>query len=182
MVLAIFLTCLFLILPIFVSVYLYYDVIDKRLYFAIFLYNQIKITSGYIVKRKNGGFYVHTNKKAYIFDNETLNKLKSSDIDLTKALQTRTFNLYIDIGLEDVNLIILGASIYYLLQNIGKVYTEKYNYFNYLTDLNIYDTNKKLISIKLKHVVSFNILGILSKIIANLISKGVKNAKKHSKA
>ncbi len=68
----------------------------------------------------------------YIFDNETLNKLKSSDIDLTKALQTRTFNLYIDIGVEDVNLVILGASIYYLLQNIGKVYTEKYNYLNYL--------------------------------------------------
>jgi hypothetical protein len=145
------------------------------------LFNLVRIKAGYIVKREIGGFYIHTKKKAYIIDKNAILKLKMSEFELTKAFSTNTFNLYIVIGTKNVILIYLSSGVYYLLQQFFKVYKSKYGYVNLLTELNIYNTSKNLISIKLKYAFSFNLLGILSKIIANLIIKGVNNAKKYSK-
>ena len=72
----IFIVIILLILPIFVNIYAYFDTNNKKLYFAITVLGVIKILSGYISARKNGGVYIHIKNKAIIFDKTSIKHLK----------------------------------------------------------------------------------------------------------
>ncbi len=181
MVLAVFIFTLILIIPIFISVYLYYDHIDKRLYFAFYFYGVFKISAGYVVKRKRGGYYIHTKNKAYVFDYKALKNIKTSELELASAFLLKTINLYCDIGIKNINLLINTVFVFRFLQNFSKFYTNKYKYLNYFFELNVSDTQNTITKIQLKTEFCFNLLGIVIKLIANLIIKGAKNEKKYAK-
>ena len=170
-----------LFLPIFLSVYLYYEGLDKRLYFAIYLFSFIKILDGYIKIRKLGGFYIHvTEEKAIILDYKSILNFEKGSFNIQSALSLVNFNLITDIGIKSFNTITIFLFFKTLTNILGKVFTCTKPYFELKNNLNIIDVNENLINIKCSFTLYFNIFCILLKLIANVIKRGTKYVKKHT--
>ena len=76
-----------LFIPFYISVYLYHNDKDKRIYFAIYLFKFVKILDGYTTRRKLGGIYIHLFKdKAYVLDINTLKRLEGGSHNFISAI------------------------------------------------------------------------------------------------
>ena len=175
-----FFIALIFVLPLVISVYIYYDNINKRLFIAIYLFKYIKLLTGYIIPREIGGFYFHiSNKKAIIIDKDILEKLKGGPDFLPKIA---VFNCYsiIDSGTKsDVWLSFLFFG-YTILREFNCILSNNVKYLSLKSDLNVYLVEENLLSIKLRIVFSFNFLSILYKFFGSLIIRGINNVKKQS--
>ena len=178
--LAIFVTIIFL--PIYISVYLYYDNKGKRLYFAIYLFNFVKILDGYVNRRKNGGVYVHvTETKAYVIDSELIKQLEGGSINVFPTLTLKNLTITLDIGNKNGQIVSILFVIFSLIIKCGRVIEHELPYLNLVTNLNIHDVNENFLALKSKTVICFNLFCILIKIFANLIKRGKQSAKKFAK-
>ena len=178
MIVAVFIMVLLLIFPFVLSVYAYYDVKLKRVYFAIYLFGKIKIISGYVKLRKKGGVYVHlTEDKALIIDINTLKKL-SGGPDYLSNIQLSEVYLITDCGIKNINLLFLILTINSSIKNYA-IINDKSNVLpKIVSDLNVYNQIDALKSIKIKILLAFNLVCILKSIIANYKSVGVKYVKR----
>ena len=161
-----------LFLPIFIKAYLYYNPTDKKLYFAIYLFNYIKIIAGYITKRELGGIYIHMRNRAIILDENFFNKHKKDKISL-KTFKIDKISLFFDMGYESANTIFLT----YALLNLTNIISKNSKTTKIYTYLNVYNENQKIISVYSSFSFHFNIFGIVKGIFANFISKGENYAK-----
>ncbi len=165
--------------PIFVTIYACYNKKENRLYFAIYSLKIIKILSGYITVRDKGGFYIHVNNTAYIINKDTLLNFKMSSGD-EKAFLPLYLYLVVDSGSDFNSLSFLMVTNF--LSNIFSNYLYNTdNYFDFNNDINIYNNESGILSIKLCFTLCFNLFCIVKAIFANHILKGVKNAKKWSR-
>ena len=178
MVLAVFIIGIILIFPFVISIYGYYDAALKRVYFALYLFSKIKIISGYIKIRNKGGFYIHLSEsKALIIDINTLKKL-SGGPDYFKNIEVSEIYMVTDCGVKDVNFLFSILSINNAVKNYAKIKSKNNKYPKIISDLNVYNKNDDLISIKIKIVCAFNLICILSSIFANYKSVGVSYVKR----
>ncbi len=167
MVVAVFILVLLLILPFILTFYGYYDIKSKRLYFALYLYGKIKVISGYVKGRKKGGLYIHLSEyKAIIVDINTLKKL-SGGPDFFSNVEFNEFYIITDIGIKNVNTLFLVACMNSALVNFAKISQAKGALPKIISDLNVYNQNEELKSIKIKFLCSLNLVCILKSIIAN---------------
>ncbi len=178
MLIAVFILILLLIFPFIISLYTYYDVRFKRVYFAFYLYGKIKIISGYVKLRNKGGFYVHlTENKALIIDINTLKKL-SGGPDYLSNIQLSEVYLITDCGVKNVNLLFLILALNSAVKNYAKIKVLNNALPKITSDLNVYNQNDSLKSIKIKILCAFNLVCILKSIIANYKNVGVKYVKR----
>ncbi|MBR2377420.1 MAG: hypothetical protein IKA85_06620 [Clostridia bacterium] len=178
--LAIILIIIFL--PLYISVYLYNNSKDKRIYFAIYLFNAIKLLDGYTTPRKLGGIYIHVFKdKAYVLDIETIKRLEGGSVNFFSAITPTNLYFSLDFGIKNANLVSLLLILFNTYINLGKFIKDKYPYFNSYANLNVYSIDKNYLSSKISLTFCFNIFCILVKIITNIISRGVKSEKKYFK-
>ena len=166
-------------IPIFTSVYLYYNSEDKRLYFAVYLYRFIKLASGYIVKRSYGGYYIHTFKnKAFIITLKDIITLEKGSHSYSKAFTLTKFYLLNDVGKKNLNIVYFFTSLTYLANKYKPVFYETMPFIEYKIDLNLYLEEENLISSKTSLTFYFTIFCIVKLFIANVIKKGVEYAKR----
>ena len=178
MFLALFLIILLLIFPFILSIYIYYDDKVKRVYFAIYLFAKIKIISGYLKIRKKGGFYIHlTENKALIIDINTLKKL-SGGPDYFKNIQISEIYLITDCGVRNINFLFSILAINNAIKNYAKIKYKNNEFPIIASDLNVYNQNIDLISIKIKITCAFNLICILKSVFANYKSVGVRYVKR----
>lgn len=169
-------------LPLYVSVYLYNNSKDKRIYFAIYLFNFIKILDGYTTPRKLGGIYIHLFKdKAYVLDLETIKRLEGGSINFASIITIKNLYFSLDFGIKNANLVSILIIIFTFYINLGNFIKYNYPYFKSNVNLNVLNTDKNYIASKLSLTFCFNIFCIVVKIITNIISRGVKSEKKYSK-
>lgn len=173
MVFVIFFIFLILILPLVFTLYFYFDLQDKRLYFAVFLFGKIKLLCGYFKPRNNESFYLHlSNNKTIIIDISVLKKLKGGR-GFLKSFDISYLNFIVDAGVCDGILLFTLFS----LKKLSDYFFITFNFTNILTEINVFNKDKGVISIKCKLIFVFNIVCILKTFIANNIFE-VKNVKK----
>ena len=174
MYIAVFLIGLIVIFPFVLSIYVYYNAKAKRVYFAIYLFNKIKFTSGYIKIRSKGGFYVHlSEEKALIIDINTLKQITGGP-DFLKYIEIDQVYIISDYGVKDINLLFFILAIDRAFKNYLKIN----NCANFRSDLNVFNKNEGIISIKIKFLCSFNLICILNSIFANYKSVGASYVKR----
>ena len=164
-----------LFLPIFLKFYLFYNVKNNKLYFAIYLFNFIKITAGYIKKRKLGGVYLHFKRKAIIIDEYFISKHKGERFS-KGTINLDNLSVYFDMGIGNANALFSVFSLVNLINTISKPINLSKN-ADIKAYLNVYDINFNFISVYSSFTIHFNLFCILKDLFANFINKGVKNAK-----
>ena len=173
-----FFIALILIFPLVISVYIYYDNINKRLFIAIYLFKYIKLLTGYIIPREIGGFYFHiSNKKAIILDKEFINKLKGGP-DFLPIPSIFDCYLVIDSGVKSDAWLSFLFIFYSILRFISNLLSYNISHLTLKTNLNVISVEENLSSIKLSLTFAFNLLGILCKFFGSLILRGIKNVKR----
>ena len=178
---AIFIIILFI--PFYISVYLYHNDKDKRIYFAIYLFKFVKILDGYTTRRKLGGIYIHLFKDtAYVLDINTLKRLEGGSHNFISAITYKNLYFSLDFGIKNTNLVIILMNLFYHYINLGNFLKYNYPYFTSYVNLNVFNEEKNYISSKLSLTFCFNIFCILIKLITNIIRRGDKGAKKYAKA
>lgn len=178
MICAVFIIGLILVFPFIVTAYFYYNFSNNKLYFAIFIFNKIKLFSGYFNKRSDGGFYIHLKDNyALIVDKNSLYKLKNGNNYFNK-LEINLLYLIVDVGLKSVNLVMILSFLTTIISKISYVYYKNNNLPKIITNLNVYESFLGVIGAKLKIIVSFNLICILQSVIANAISKGLNYVKR----
>ncbi|MBR5439671.1 MAG: hypothetical protein IKV61_05620 [Clostridia bacterium] len=155
-------------MPITVSIYVYYNKSEQKLYFAIYAFKYVLVISGYLTVRNSYSVYLHIKNKAYVI---TLNNL----INLTKNRSGGNFitplslYIYVDSAVNE-----FALSFLMLVKAISNVfnaysYNELYYFDNYYS-FNLTNTAKQ-IEIKASFTFSFNLFCILRLLIANSIIK-----------
>ena len=177
MLFILFIIVLIIILPIVLSLYLFLDFTNKKLYFGIYLFGFIKILSGYVNVRDKGGFYLHiSNNKAIIIDNSTLQKI-GGGTSFINAFQFSEIVLITDVSLNNIKLIFSILFVNKIGQIINKIIYSNNKLPKIRSNVLILSDLEKVFNLKCKAVLSFNILCIVKSLIANSISKGVSYAK-----
>jgi hypothetical protein len=166
---------LIFIFPLVLTSYIYFDSNDKKLYFAVYLFDFIKIVDGYITKRNLGGFYIHIKNKAIIIDDVILNSLRGGK-SMLKAFHLTSLNAFINLQTDNFYL-------YYvtLLLNFSKNIVYKFLENNYFlekpkTSINL-SIGKFSMQVKVRFKILFNLFCITYNLITNYIDKGVQNVK-----
>lgn len=166
-------------MPIFISVYAYFDTHSKKLFFSIYIFGFIKIISGYVCSRKKGGVYVHVKNKAYIIDFQALKNLNSGSRVMPQFIIN---NLYLQVNISSTNF--YGIFLPILFTNIAKnllfILEKQNNVKNSKIFTNICFNDFSL-SISFRFTVIFNLFCIISKAFTNYIIKGENYAKKRKK-
>ena len=167
MVIAVFIIGLILILPFVLTFYGYYNVEGKRLYFALYLYGKIKLISGYVKLRNKGGFYIHLSEnKAIIIDIKTLQKL-SGGPNYFNDIEFNELYLITDVGVKNVKVLYTVLCVNSAIKNFACITKARGFLPEIKSDLNIYNQNDCLKSIKAKFIFSLNLICILKSVIAN---------------
>jgi hypothetical protein len=167
MVITVFIIGLILILPLILTFYGYLSVKGKRLYFALYLFGKIKLISGYVKLRDKGGFYIHlSDSKAIIIDINTLKKL-SGGPNLFSDVEFDELYLITDLGVKNFSLLYTVLTVNSAIKNFACITKARGFLPKIISDLNIYNQNDGLKSIKIKFIFSFNLVCILKSIIAN---------------
>ena len=86
--------------------------------------------------------------------------------------------LLTDCGVKDVKLLFTILSANSILKNYAKIKTENNRLPKIVSDLNIYNKNDGIISIKIKITCAFNLICILNSVFANYKSVGVSYVKR----
>ena len=171
-----------LFLPLYFNVYLYNSIKDKRFYFALYLFGFLKILDGFITKRAEGGFYIHYRKnKAIVIDNDLVKLIEGNSFNFFSLILIKYLYLSLDIGIKNPNLTIILMNLFTHYINLGKYIEYNYPYYKSNVNLNVFSVNKNYISIKIKLTFCLNIFCIVKALITNIISRGVKSAKKYAK-
>lgn len=178
MVTAVFITIFILILPLIFSVYFYYDNDNKRVYFAVFIFGYFKILSGYIKGRIKGGIYIHLSEKRAIIVRLSALKNIGNGPNFLKVISVNSLYYLIDVGTQYVWLLTYFSVLVKNTHAFASIFDSLGYYFNLFADLNVYQEEIGLKSIKFKLKLSFNLIGIIILFITNYISKGIKNAKR----
>ncbi len=178
MVIAVFLITLILVLPLIISLYFYYDVNVKKVYFAIYIFGFLKVISGYISKRNEGGIYLHlTDKKAFILKLNSLKGLGDGP-KLIKVISINSIYLSLDLGVKNANLITIVYSILSFINCYSRVSFYHGKYTNIYTNFNVLNEDFGFKTIKIKLKLSFNLISILILMLKNYLIKEIKNAKR----
>ncbi len=171
-----------LFLPLYFSVYLYNSIKDKRFYFAIYLFGFIKVIDGYVTKRNEGGIYIHVfSNKALVIDSDAIKLIEGSSFNFFSLILIKYLYLSLDIGIKNPNLTIILMNLFTYYINMGKYIEYNYPYYKSSVNLNVFNVNENYLSIKSKITFCLNIFCIVKALITNIISRGVKSAKKFSK-
>ena len=177
MVIAVFITTFILIVPLAFSVYFHFEKSLNKVYFAIYVFVFIRLVSGYISKRKLGGFYVHlSSKKAFILQLNFIKKLES-DVSYFNAISIHDIYLSSSLGLKNVTVLALAMVLTTAIQNVSKIFDNNGYGKRIIADLIVYNEDKLLKSMKMKVKFSFNLISIVIIFIANYISKVKNNVK-----
>ena len=167
-----------LILPLVFSLYLYYDKLRKKLFFAIYIFGLVKVLSGYVSNRIKGGVYIHlSQKKAIIIKLSALKNIGNGPNYLT-VINLSSIYFLIDVGIKSASILTVIYSIVKNVQSLSKLLNINGSLIKIKTDLNVYPIDLSLISVKIKLKITFNLISILVLLIANYISKGIKNVKR----
>ena len=168
--LAIFLIVLILA-PISLKLFVLYNNVDKKLYFALYLFKNINLLSGYFNKRERGGIYLHLNNKAIILTLKTLDYKSGSGI--LKAFNLKNAYINVNASANMVNLIALSYNFISILN-----YSFSGNELSVKTDLNLYFNDSDFYNIGVFINAKSNLLRIILAIISNAIIKGKNNFEK----
>lgn len=167
---------LFLIIPIKATFYVVYDSRNKKIYFTAFLYEVIRVFSGYLRIVKNVGGYLHLKNKAFCIKYNSILKMDKSPITL-KAF-TLTEVLSESYVCQHSFSVISGITVSYLaIQSCSKLLQNKLPYLKLNNNLYINSKNVKRFSVNAKITILFNLFGLIINACENLIKKGVKDEK-----
>lgn len=173
MVIAVISVVIFLLFfPLRINLNLCFSGENSRLYFAVFLFQKLKVLSGYIKERENGGIYVHLKNKAIIVDKDALTSLSGSG-GFNSVISLTDYNLILYTGVE-------SASLCFCYSVVSKVLLIITNVLYIKGNSNVVITNvlSGFISIFLQINGWFNLFCIVKSVIANYISKGVNYVKR----
>ena len=164
-----------LFLPFFISFYIYFDKNVKRLYFAIYIFGFIKLTSGYVKPRNAFSFYLHLKNKAIIIDKNIL-KLFDGNFNVFNVIQLKSLQVYLDISTNNEN----SVAVVFLLNSLFNILSKCVYSKNYILSPRYsikLKYEKPNFSLKVKCTLFFNLFCITCNLITNYIIKGVYNAK-----
>ncbi len=175
-----FFIALILVFPLVFSGYFYLDINNKKLFLAVYLFKYVKLLSGFITFRDNGGFYFHiSDKKVVILNKELFDKFKGGPDFLPKITVFNSYSI-IDSGVKNDIWLSFLFTFYTILRNFNCILSNEINYLSLKTDLNVINIDKNLISVKLSLIFSFNLLGILNNFFGSLLLRGISYVKKQT--
>jgi hypothetical protein len=177
MVIAVFITTFILIVPLVFSVYFHFEKSLNKGYFAIYIFGFIRLVSGYVCRRKDGGLYVHfSDKKALILQLYFIKKLES-DFSFLSVISINNIYLSTSIGFKSAMLLTFATTLTTAIQTTSKIIEDNGYGKRVVADLIVYNEDKLLKSMKMKFKFSFNLISIVIIFIANYISKVKSNVK-----
>ncbi len=164
-----------LICPLFITSYIFVDTKLKKLFFAFYLFDAIKLKDGFITRRNLGGFYVHLKNKAIIIDNSNFSSIRA-DTNIFNAFLIVSLESRINVRCETFNQCYLVLVVNFLKNLLLKTIVKNYFLSNPKIDVNLYFGDFEFQS-KIRFKIVFNLICITYLIITNYINKGVKNVK-----
>ena len=167
MIIALFFIGLILLVPIYLTVYAFYDDYLKRLYFAIYIFGFFKGVSGYVKLRRSGGVYVHLKNKAIIVDNKFFKSLSGGNGGFSKVITVTEVDACLDVGLMNLNVAFFVWSIFKALDNFFMLYKSNNSSIEIKNNLNLYLDGDDFKAFKLKVKTYFNLISIVWLIFAN---------------
>jgi len=175
MYIAMFIIVGILIFPIITSLYFFVDFDSKKLFFAIFIFGKFKVLSGYAKLRDYNTIYLHlSDNRAIILNLSALKKFSGSS-NINKAFNIDLISIYLDCGLYNA----ISTFVFIETYNLISLFMPLFNLINNFNfNLNLINSYKSLISIKCKLRLQFNLISIVLRFIANIITKGAGNAKR----
>ena len=177
MYIAIFLIVILMILPFIVSLYFYVDVINKKAFFAIYIFNFIKVFSGYTNLRKKGGIDLHvSNKKAIILDKKLFKKF-SGETSFFNAFNLYSVDFIVDVSFDNTALLYTVLFSNNIVSIISKITYLNSRLLKVKSSINLMVDTSNVLNVKGSVIVAFNIICIVKTIFANSINKGVSYAK-----
>ena len=161
-----------LFFPIVVTVYVYFDTKNKKLYFAIYIFKILKIFSGYACVRKKGGFYIHFKNKAVIIDKNTFKNF-NGNAGIIKYVQPLSFFAVSETGCDEFSLFFLSI----IRAAFGVLYAVLKNNMPFIDlrlDCNVYTYKKGICDLKTEASFCFNVFCIIMGTFAEIINKKEK--------
>lgn len=169
---------LILIAPVFITAYFYFNVNEKRLYFALYLFGGIKLFSGYVKERIKGGVYVHlSNNKALIIDLSYLKKSRNNG-NIIGVFSLVNLRIIVDVGILRFGELFISLFINKTLNVLFKIINDNKKS---TSEVNVIYEELGFMGVKVKIILCFNLICILTELIANAINKGVSYVKAKSK-
>ncbi len=161
---------IFLILPIFLTTYVYFDASKMHTYFCLKIFSKIKILSGYIQFIKDGIAIHLTEKKAIIIPYLIKFDLQKT-YKLAKEYNVTSFCSIIEYGNFDLIKNTKVAIVHNSINNlICPIIHDRKQYLKIKNDLVLYNTNTKP-KITIKFVLLFNLISIISTLIKIILEK-----------
>lgn len=159
------------LLPLSLTFYAFYDKTLKKLCVAVYLFNFIKVFSGYITNRKLGGFYIHNKNKAIILKPK-LKSFKGNNA-IIKALSLKTIIINAYLGVDNLPALF---SVLTVKNSLNTIFTTvNGNKFRVNYDFNLFLSVNSGLSFGVKTIIKTCVLRILLAVIAKSIKKGIKN-------
>ena len=174
MVLAVFIIMLILIVPLFFSLYFYYDISGKKVYYAVYLFKVIRLNSGYLLKRERGGFYLHLSNKKAVILKPKLKSVFNKRGNYLKYFSVVDIYVCSDAVLSSVYSLTFLYSLISNLKSIVKIFSN----CNYSYDFNLLCDESLNRGVKLSVNTYVNLISILILLIANAISRVNFNEKR----
>ena len=165
-----------LIFAISIKFYVLYRESDKRLYFAVFLFKNVKLFSGFICKRESGGLYLHLKNKAYILTLKSIDFKSGSGI--VKAISVKVLNLVISASSDKIVAVYLSQALLNALKSVFVNMKSENKSLDLFADLNVYFNQSNLFNIGALVKVRTSLLRIIFVLILNYINKARKNIEK----
>ena len=159
-----------------VSVVFVYSNESKRAYFSIILFKKFTLISGYITKRMHGGLYLHLKNKAIILNLKNIEFLNGGG-NIKKYITLLSFDLDVVTGYESLSKIFITHTLLQTLNVVLNAITHSKN-SKIETSTDIDFNSQDRLDVLLVISISFCLFGILLGIIANIVNKGYKYAKK----
>jgi hypothetical protein len=168
------------IFPIFISFNVYFDKEKKKVYFLVYLFNFIKIFSGFIEENDNGFLITFLRKKQKLIRYKNLFSIKNH-IKPLKDYNIISFKLDVDYGkIDNLLLMIVFFYITNYFDSLVRFYLcEKKPYLVIKKNFNLYK-EKNVFTIHLRIKAVFNLLMILLSLIKIVMEKLIY-ARKNSK-
>lgn len=165
------LVSIFIIFPLFLNIYVYFSINEKKLYISINLYKIIKIFGGYCELIKEGIVIHLTKNKAIIIPISTIFKLKNK-VKPLKDYHIIKWNSKIELGRENkvLSSISIAFIINYIYNFIEWVMLNRKPYVKIENKINIYESQNTF-KLYFSCAVVLNMLMIILSIIKILVEK-----------
>ena len=163
-------------MPIIVNIYAFYIDNDKKFYFAVYFYKNLKIISGFLTKRKSGGFYLHLKNNAKIITFKWLDFKSSSGV--LKAFSVDSINVLTSVSVDKPYLIFIIQSVFNFIKGAFMAIKSNNDEFNGQSNLNVYLYDNDVFNVGVYISTKTNVLRIILALISNAIIKGRKKIEK----